>query len=50
MCIFSKNLLSQFMQVMQERLVNVMADQRFRSKMAQVATACAMDGFESYAD
>jgi hypothetical protein len=47
---FSKNLLSQFMQVMQERLVNVMADQRFRSKMAQVATACAMDGFESYAD
>jgi len=28
-----------------ERLANAMADQRFRSKMAQVAAICGMDEF-----
>jgi hypothetical protein len=35
---------------MKERLANAMADQHFRSKMAQVAAACEMDGFDSQAD
>ena len=32
-------------QVVRERLANAMADQRFRSKMAQVAAICGMDEF-----
>jgi hypothetical protein len=35
---------------MKERLANAMADQRFRSKMAQVAAACKIEEFDAYAD
>jgi hypothetical protein len=33
-------------QVVRERLADAMADQRFRSKMAQVAAICGMDEFD----
>ena len=40
-----RKMFSQIKQVVKERLANAMADQRFRSKMAQVAAICGMDEF-----